>query len=124
MSKHVQRKTDWTPEDRARHQAIREQFKHKPTLKELRESGEVGESMPLGLYLELQQALHQLKVEREKAGLSLTDIAERTGMDKAVISRLETGKQGNPTIATLVRYAKAIGKELVLGFRDVIPTKS
>jgi transcriptional regulator with XRE-family HTH domain len=32
--------------------------------------------------------------------LSLTDMAERTGIDRATISKLETGKLGNPTNGT------------------------
>ena len=37
----VQKKIAWTPEDRARHQAIRETFKDKPTLEELTARGEL-----------------------------------------------------------------------------------
>jgi transcriptional regulator with XRE-family HTH domain len=36
----------------------------------------------------------------------------REGIDRAVLSRLETGKNLNPTFATLSRYAWALGKTL------------
>jgi transcriptional regulator with XRE-family HTH domain len=53
-----------------------------------------------------------LRRERERQGLSLTDLAERTGLDRATISKLETGKIANPTVGTLKKYAKALGKTL------------
>jgi DNA-binding XRE family transcriptional regulator len=61
---------------------------------------------------ELIEALAGLRRERERQGLSLTDMAERTGIDRATISKLETGKLANPTIGTLGTYAKALGLRL------------
>jgi ribosome-binding protein aMBF1 (putative translation factor) len=40
---------------------------------------------------ELIEALAGLRRERERQGLSLTDMAARTGIDRATISKLETG---------------------------------
>src|SRR5205823_2124854 len=40
-----------------------------------------------------------LKKARASAGLSLADLAVRTGMDKAVLSKLENGLHGIPTLA-------------------------
>ena len=34
-------------------------------------------------------------------------------MDRAMISRLENGQIDNPTISTMTRYAKALGKGAV-----------
>jgi hypothetical protein len=116
----VQKKTAWTAEDRARHKAIREQFKDKPTYEQLVATGECsGQPVPLGVYLAVNAFLHDLRKAREDAGLSLTDVEIRTGIDKATLSRLETGKQTNPTVDTLVRYAAAVGKELVLSLQDM-----
>ena len=61
---------------------------------------------------ELIEALAGLRRERERRGLSLTDMAERTGIDRATISKLETGKLANPTIGTLRTYARALGRRL------------
>ena len=61
---------------------------------------------------ELTEALARLRRERERQGLSLTDMAERTGIDRATISKLETGKIVNPTIGTLRTYARALGRRL------------
>jgi ribosome-binding protein aMBF1 (putative translation factor) len=62
--------------------------------------------------LELIEALADLRRERERQGLSLTDLAERTGIDRATIGKLETGKIANPTIGTLRTYAEALGRRL------------
>jgi ribosome-binding protein aMBF1 (putative translation factor) len=59
-----------------------------------------------------------LRQRREQAGLSLGDLADRSGMDKATLSRLENGWYPNPTINTLARYARGIGKRLVLDLED------
>lgn len=106
----MQKKINWTAEDRARHKAIRERFKSKPTIDELVASGELrGETIPMGDYLSIVEAVTALKKAREAAGLSLTDVAERCGIDRAQLSRIESGQHLNPTIATLQRYARALG---------------
>jgi ribosome-binding protein aMBF1 (putative translation factor) len=61
---------------------------------------------------ELIAALAGLRRERERQGLSLTDLAERTGIDRATISKLETGKIANPTVGTLRTLARALGRKL------------
>jgi transcriptional regulator with XRE-family HTH domain len=60
-----------------------------------------------------------LREERERQGLSLGDVAKRSGIDKAALSRLEGGQHLNPTWNTLTRYAAALGKALTLGLGDV-----
>lgn len=55
-----------------------------------------------------------LRIERERQGLSLADIEGRTGMDRVSIHRLEVGKSVNPTIGTLDRYAVSLGLDLQL----------
>ena len=60
----------------------------------------------------------KLKAAREDKGLSLADLTEITGMDRSVLSKLETGQRANPTVETLVRYAEAVGKRLVVSLTD------
>jgi hypothetical protein len=111
--KRVQKRTAWTAEDRERRRKVRELFKDKPTIDQLVASGELsGNTLPMGLYLEIQQLLHDLKKVRQSAGLSLADLAERTGMDKAVLSKMENGQHGIPTLPSLARYAHAVGLRL------------
>ncbi|HEY7309737.1 MAG TPA: helix-turn-helix transcriptional regulator [Gemmataceae bacterium] len=99
-----------TPEEIARHKAIRERFqKEKPSLEQLVETGEYNEPLPMGEYLSIRQAVFALKQARESAGLSLADVADRSGIDKAALSRIESGQHMNPTVSTLCRYAHALG---------------
>ncbi|WP_070971806.1 helix-turn-helix domain-containing protein [Vibrio sonorensis] len=60
--------------------------------------------------------IHILLSMRESAGLTQQQVAERMGTKEANISRLEKGT-GNPTVKTLMKYAKACGCQLDLSFR-------
>jgi DNA-binding XRE family transcriptional regulator len=72
----------------------------------------------LSAFDQLGELLKQLKVAREERGLSLSDLTDLTGMDRSAISKLETGQRPNPTVETLVRYAEAVGKHLVVSLVD------
>lgn len=67
---------------------------------------------------ELRELFSQLKAARETKGLSLADLTEITGMDRSAISKLETGQRANPTVETLMRYAEAVGKKLIVSLAD------
>ncbi len=117
----VHRKIAWTAEDRARHKAIREKFQsERPTPEQLLASGDYIGPLPHRVILDLLQALAELKSARTAAGLSLADVADRSGIDKAALSRLENGVQANPTVETLARYAAALGKRLRWSLEDAI----
>jgi ribosome-binding protein aMBF1 (putative translation factor) len=64
-----------------------------------------------------RQRLAFLREAREQAGLSLEQVAERMGVDKSNLAKLE--KAGNPTIDTLERYAAALGQRLVMTLEPV-----
>jgi hypothetical protein len=120
--KRVQKKTDWTPEDRTRHQAIRETFKDKPTLEELIARGELsGHPVTLDAYLNLRLLVGSLRRLREEVPLSLADVARRSGMDKAMLSRLENGRVANPGIETIARYLDALDKVIEWRVADASP---
>jgi DNA-binding phage protein len=61
----------------------------------------------------LSEAISALKHARQSQGLSLQDVAERMGTDRANVHRLES-VAGNPTMATLMRYAQAVGQRMVI----------
>ena len=64
------------------------------------------------LDLEYQLVSQMLKA-RSRAGLTQDAVAERMDTTKSAISRLESaGKKHAPSIATLQRYAQAVGCEL------------
>jgi len=111
--KRVQKKLDWTPADRARHRAIRESLKDKPTIEQLIDRGELtGKPVSLGAYVNLRLLVSKLRQLREEAALSLADVSQRSGMDKAMLSRLENGHVPNPGIETISRYLDALNKAL------------
>jgi ribosome-binding protein aMBF1 (putative translation factor) len=62
---------------------------------------------------ELLRVLATLRRERRRQGLSLSDVAVRTGISKTALSRLESGKVMDPTVAMLRSYARALGKRLL-----------
>ncbi len=69
----------------------------------------------MGDLVSFRRFILSLRRERERLGLSLADVAERAGIDKGALSRLENGQQLNPTVNTLSRYAHALGKSLAWG---------
>jgi hypothetical protein len=60
----------------------------------------------------LLELLAALRLERERLGLTLSEVSRRTGIDTADLSRLENGKAHDPRSSTLSRYARALGKRL------------
>ena len=63
------------------------------------------------LALEYQVAGQMLKA-RSRAGLTQDAVAERMGTTKSAVSRLESAGKHAPSLATLKRYAQAVGCEL------------
>lgn len=113
-----------TNEERARERALRAKLqREKPSLEDLIRQGECDpdDVMTMGAYLDVQSALQSLKKDREQSGLTIDEVAKRSGLDRSVISRLENGKQDNPTVATLTRYAAAVGKRFSWSYVDLSP---
>ncbi|MCE9604605.1 MAG: helix-turn-helix domain-containing protein [Planctomycetia bacterium] len=55
------------------------------------------------------QLFGTLRELRQKRGLSLSQVFEKSGIDRAALSRLENGQVTNPTVATLENFAHALG---------------
>ena len=74
---------------------------------------------------EFKQAYEDLEVEyaimnemlklRSEAGISQSQLSQKTGITQPDISKLENGK-ANPSIATLKKVARAFGKKLSVQF--------
>ncbi len=59
--------------------------------------------------------LDELLRARHKAGMTQADVAKRMGTKPPAVARIESGggsKRHSPSIATLRRYAKAVGCRL------------
>jgi hypothetical protein len=109
----VQKKIAWSAQDRRRHKEIRNAFKDKPSLVKLIRRGELtGQTMPLGTYVNLKLLIRDLRKLRRGAKLSLADLSRKSGMDKAMLSRLENGFVSNPGIGTISRYMNALNMNI------------
>ena len=62
----------------------------------------------------LRETLQLLKESRQAQGITLPELARRTGIGKGALSRLENDPAPNPTLRTLYRYAEAINREIVV----------
>lgn len=60
---------------------------------------------------------------REERRLSQRELAERTGITQADISRMESG-EANPTLDTLKRIAEGLGMSLNLSFTPLARAQS
>ncbi|WP_203655765.1 helix-turn-helix domain-containing protein [Actinocatenispora rupis] len=65
-----------------------------------------------------------LRALREKQGLSVAALADRSGIARATLTKLEAGR-GNPTIDTLYALADALGSALgdLIGARTTAPVE-
>ncbi|MBR1560481.1 MAG: helix-turn-helix transcriptional regulator [Clostridia bacterium] len=69
--------------------------------------------------LESEYAIIQAMIDaRKQSGLTQKELAERTGIDQADISKLENGT-GNPSLKTMRRLADGMGMRLRLVFEPV-----
>ena len=66
----------------------------------------------------LKCAVKTLKEERQRQGLSLADVKARSGIDRSTLSKLENDEDPNVTMNTLMRYAQAVGKTVLVQLED------
>lgn len=76
---------------------------------EILRNGRVARQAWLALRREVDDVIGQLRTERERQGLTLADVEQRSGLRRSVLSRLESDQSRNPTLLTLQRYAAALG---------------
>ena len=110
-----------TADEIADEQRVRELFADRPSVKSLIDRGEIdSDRITTGTAEEsLLETLGALEKARHSLGLSLTEIARRSGIDLASLSRLEAGKNPNPTFETLSRYAAALGLRLKISLVEM-----
>jgi DNA-binding XRE family transcriptional regulator len=95
-----------TAEQRAEEEDVRRQHAAKPV--QQRPAGAIDRHS----FAAILTLVARFKALREGQGLTLAEVAERMGMDPPALSRLETGKMLNPTLATLHKWAAALGQKL------------
>ncbi|MBL9125017.1 MAG: helix-turn-helix transcriptional regulator [Planctomycetaceae bacterium] len=122
MAKRVTRAGARTAEQLERDQAVHERFsRERPTLERLIASGEFLD--PHATEVPADSVGAFLKLMRLKSQVTLDQMERKTNIDKSTLSRLENGLTENPTVATIRRYAGALGKEFTFSFRDQKPKK-
>lgn len=79
---------------------------------EIMREGRIEKQAWMAMRREVESTLERLRMERERLGLSLADVEERSGLRASSLSRLENDKTSNPTLLTMQRYAAALGLTL------------
>jgi len=102
-----------TAEQRAEEETVRRQHAANPVRQ--RPAGALNRQS----FAAILSLVARLKAVRESQGLTLAEVAERMGIDAPALSRLETCKMLNPTLATLHKWAAALGQKLGV---DLLPT--
>ena len=97
-------------EQRAEEEAIRRQHAANPIRE--RPASTVNQQS----FAAILRLMARFKAVREGQGLTLAEVAQRMGVDPPALSRLETGKVPNPTLATLHKWAEALGQKLHIDF--------
>ena len=95
-----------TAEQQAEEEAIRRQHAASPIRQ--RPAGTINPQS----FAAILNLVARFKAARESQGLTLMELAERMGIDAPALSRLETGKMLNPTLATLHKWAEALGQRI------------
>ncbi|MDZ4683756.1 MAG: helix-turn-helix transcriptional regulator [Planctomycetaceae bacterium] len=73
--------------------------------------------------VELRGVFSLLRAVRKDQGVSLNELAARTGISKPSLSRLENDPAPNVQLNTLVRIATALGKDLRISLANAAPTR-
>ena len=95
------------PEVRERARKVREALKDRPPIEQLLTPEELADASPF--YHTLRAFVADVRALRQERGLTLAEVASRTGLAVETLSRLETGVLVNPTWQTLGKYAAAVG---------------
>lgn len=95
-----------TAEQRAEEEAIRREHAANPIRQ--RPVGAISQQS----FAAILTMLASFKSARENQGLTLAEVAVRMGIDPPALSRLETRKMLNPTLATLHKWAEALGQKV------------
>lgn len=63
----------------------------------------------------MENIINELKMQRRRQHLSITEVARRMGAERARVSEVESGKAGL-TLNMLYRYADALGLKVNIKF--------
>jgi DNA-binding XRE family transcriptional regulator len=116
----VYQKVERTAKEKSEQAAVRDQYqRERPSLEQALAEGGHTRAVTLGELLQLHQVVAMLKNERKRQHLTLAEVAERADIDQAALSRLENGRNINPTLDTIYRIASALGKTVNCLLQDL-----
>src|SRR5205085_4219662 len=102
-----------TSAQKANEKEVRQMFQNwKPGPEELLASGRWEGPILVEGQEAFWKAIRQVRALREAQGMTLKEVSERCGIDVATLSKLENGKQANPTLFTMLLYVGAVGQRL------------
>lgn len=115
------RPPEFDDETRLAHRAIRDRCASRPTLSQLRDLGEI-DNETYGIASEtlargpdaVAPLATELKSERERLGLSSTELADRLSMSPDALVALENGEGPDPGVGALDQWARALGRRVAL----------
>lgn len=111
--------------EKAKYEEIRKAVERElPPGKAKRPSHDPSQPADLGEYFDLRALIGELRKAREAQGMSLADVQELTGIDRSALCRIESGENGNPTVNTLIRYARAVGRTINVALIETEPAKA
>ena len=99
-------KIERTPEQKAEERRIRELHRQNP-IRELPTDTITGADVVV-----LYRFVAAIQKERAALGLTPEEVAKRAGIEASTYTRLEAGNLINPTLSSLFRIARALGKSL------------
>lgn len=70
----------------------------------------------------IRHVLQAIDAERERAGLTKAELAERIGTSPAAVRRLLTSDAANPTLRTILDLFDALNLEVAVRPRDIATT--
>ncbi len=88
---------------------------------DLSADGAGDEVVSQGMWMALINLVGSLKARREGMGLTIAEVAKRSGLTVATVSRLENLHNRNPSFDTVFRYGMAIDALVTLGFEEIDP---
>ncbi len=74
--------------------------------------------------LELRCLVANLRTERERQALSLSEVARRALLDVSLLEAIEGNRESSPALSVLTRYARALGGHIRLQFLGKSPADS
>jgi transcriptional regulator with XRE-family HTH domain len=99
-------KIERTPEQKAEERRIREMHRQNP-IRELPTDTITGADVVV-----LYRFVAAIRREREALGLTPEEVAKRAGIEPSAYTRLEAGNSISPSLSSLFRIARALGKSL------------